>query len=1127
MDRAQFSKDLQLFRSLAMEFNQHLQELSEEDLGGIAQALPDPLLKKIQAFSTNREPLSDLARADKAFSDHQNDVQSLVTQLINSGRGPVGDELSQLLAELSGLIGENRRQKALLDAIFEADPSGLALLTGPDLQFAYVNPAYRYLVPNPEINPIGQPFQQIWQTEDAQAIQEKLAIVLDSGCPFQQTVMLRQFPDGTRRYFTLQARRIEWDDHLAVLLILWDITEQKAAEQALRESEDRFRTLADNISQLVWMADPHGNRVWFNQRWYDFTGTTFEDVKGWGWKKVHHPDYVGPVLEKMYRCFERGEAWEDSYPLRGKDGQYRWFLSVAMPIRDEQGKVVRWFGTNTDITEEREAEQALRESEARERTRAAELETLMDAAPAMIWISRDSKCHQMIGNRYGNRFLSLGKDANISKTASEAEVSMQPYRNFKDGHEIPVNELPMQVAAATGKPAHEYEFDLVFNDGSIRTVLGNVEPLIDDQHQPYGAVAVFVDITERKAAEQRISTEKEWFRTTLASIGDAVITSDPQGCVTFLNPIAEQLTGWSAAEAAGQPMEKVFSIYNELTGKPTENPVAQVLECGTVVGLANHTVLKARDGRTIPIEDSAAPIRDSNGQTLGVVMVFHNVTEKREAERALRESEQRFQIAFDNMPDVLVIYDQDNRIKYINWAAIMLTGLPPSDLIGRKEEEIWPEEIVQAWRPTITRTFESRTIQGLDFEFQAPHMEKHNLHMTSVPLVAENDEVREVMVIYHDLTEIKHTEAELRRALSRAEDGQRLLDAMMEYVPEGITIAEGPDVMIRRVSRYGQQLLGGPHDQRSAKQVSSQWPVLETDGVTPVLEENLPLVRAIRRGEVVKNQDILQINADGKQLYLSCNAAPIRNSEGTITGGIVAWRDLTERKKTEETARERAVQIELQRRLLEQREQERLQIARDLHDGPMQELLGARYALKTLMSSDACTPQVIEQLQAIETSIQQQVSELRAYAGLLRPPTLSKFGLGKAIRSHIDTFSEKNPGLTIRFEKFQDEDQLPEEFRLAIFRIFQESLTNIAKHANASEANVSLEITETYVRLSVIDNGGGFELPYDWLALARQGHLGLVGMRERAEAIGGELEIISHPGGGTTLQLFVPINPTE
>lgn len=146
-----------------------------------------------------------------------------------------------------------------------------------------------------------------------------------------------------------------------ILVIARDVSAQKVAEQSLRSSEQRFRALADNIAQFAWMADKTGFIFWYNRRWFDYTGTTLEEMQGWGWRKVHHPDHVGRVVEKFSAHLASGKPWEDEFPLRGADGQYRWFLSRAMPISDENGEVALWCGTNTDVTEQREAARRLRQ----------------------------------------------------------------------------------------------------------------------------------------------------------------------------------------------------------------------------------------------------------------------------------------------------------------------------------------------------------------------------------------------------------------------------------------------------------------------------------------------------------------------------------------------------------------------------------------------------------------------------------------------------------------------------------------------------------------------------------------------------------------------------------------------
>ncbi|SDY08038.1 PAS domain-containing protein [Hymenobacter psychrophilus] len=139
-----------------------------------------------------------------------------------------------------------------------------------------------------------------------------------------------------------------------------DIHDQKMQELALRKREQDFTTLANTIPQLAWMADADGAIFWYNQRWFDFTGTQLVQVQGWDWQKVHHPEHVERVTTGFRQAVAEGhDSWEDTFPLRRHDGEYRWFLSRALPIRDEAGNIVRWCGTNTDITDQKELQEQL------------------------------------------------------------------------------------------------------------------------------------------------------------------------------------------------------------------------------------------------------------------------------------------------------------------------------------------------------------------------------------------------------------------------------------------------------------------------------------------------------------------------------------------------------------------------------------------------------------------------------------------------------------------------------------------------------------------------------------------------------------------------------------------------
>jgi PAS domain S-box-containing protein len=156
----------------------------------------------------------------------------------------------------------------------------------------------------------------------------------------------------------LRARHRQYQvrDHLA---------ERERSEWALRVSEERFRMIADNMAQLAWTCDTLGNVTWYNQRWLDYTGLSFDEMKGWDWRKVQHPDHLARVVARVNQSAETGEPWEDTFPLRGKDGEYHWFLSRAVPIRNEAGEIVCWFGTNTDVTERIRMEEALRDADRR------------------------------------------------------------------------------------------------------------------------------------------------------------------------------------------------------------------------------------------------------------------------------------------------------------------------------------------------------------------------------------------------------------------------------------------------------------------------------------------------------------------------------------------------------------------------------------------------------------------------------------------------------------------------------------------------------------------------------------------------------------------------------------------
>jgi len=183
-----------------------------------------------------------------------------------------------------------------------------------------------------------------------------------------------------------------------------------------------------------------------------------------------------------------------------------------------------------------------------------------------------------------------------------------------------------------------------------------------------------------RAAERVAHARSEALRVTLTSIGDAVITTDTAGAITFLNPVAERLTGWTLDAAVGEPLARIFRIVNEHTRAAVDNPVAKVIEHGEAFGLANHTVLIRRDGSECPIEDSAAPIRDADGAIVGVVMVFHDVTERRASQNAVTESETRFRRSVTQSPIPMILHWEDGAIVEMSEGWTRFSGYSLADM---------------------------------------------------------------------------------------------------------------------------------------------------------------------------------------------------------------------------------------------------------------------------------------------------------------------------------------------------------------------------------------------------------------------------------------------------------------
>jgi PAS domain S-box-containing protein len=282
---------------------------------------------------------------------------------------------------LAALFSERRQHETELRLIYETAPIGLAFLT-PDCRYQQIN---RHLTEICGISVADHIGRSVRDTvpQVAGQVENIVQTILRTGEPITGVEVNGQRPDGSNaeRVWITSWHPLEARDGgiLGINVVAEEITERKRAEAAIIASETKFHELADNMSQLAWTADALGRIYWYNKRWHDYAGTPLEDLRDWDWQELHHPEHVVRVVSRIRQNFETGTPWEDTFPLKGRDGTYRWFLSRAHPIRTEAGELVRWFGTHTDVTEQIEAEKALRklnemleqrvEAEAQERAR--------------------------------------------------------------------------------------------------------------------------------------------------------------------------------------------------------------------------------------------------------------------------------------------------------------------------------------------------------------------------------------------------------------------------------------------------------------------------------------------------------------------------------------------------------------------------------------------------------------------------------------------------------------------------------------------------------------------------------------------------------------------------------------
>ena len=402
---------------------------------------------------------------------------------------------------------------------------------------------------------------------------------------------------------------------LRSMTVMQNVTQRLLAERALSNERVRLASIIEGTGAGTWEWNFQTGEARFNEPWAAMVGYSLSELAPTSvqtWLGLSHPEDLLHSREVLDRHLS-GElpSYTCEARMRHRDGRWVWVLSRGRVLTwTPDGKPEWLFGTHLDINERRLQDEALRKSE-QLLNRTGQVAGVggweLDLATgALIWSTQTRRIH--------------GVAPDYVPVLSEAI-------NFYAPEARPLIQAAVEQAMAAGE-GWDLELPLIQATGQ-RIWVRAVGAAEFDGGQPARLVGTFQDITAIRTVTAELAAQHELLRVTLHSIGDAVITTDATGAVTWLNPVAERMTGWLNREAKGRPVGQVFHIVNEETRAPTENPVAICLQQGKLAGLANHTVLISRNGEEFGIEDSAAPILNDRGDLLGVVLVFHDVTEQR------------------------------------------------------------------------------------------------------------------------------------------------------------------------------------------------------------------------------------------------------------------------------------------------------------------------------------------------------------------------------------------------------------------------------------------------------------------------------------------------------------------
>jgi len=527
------------------------------------------------------------------------------------------------------------------------------------------------------------------------------------------------------------------------LTIATDVTERHRAEEAL----SRYQLLAEHGHDIVLFVRREDGRILdTNAAAPRAFGYSREELLSLKIDDLCEQAGCGTTTSRLASADELGVRFEGV--CRCKDGS-------ALPVEvSSQGATLEGGPilcvVIRDITERKRAEEALQASE-------AQLQTIVDNIVDGVIVA-DSNGRLLRWNRAAREMHGLSPEEEHPSTYErlrELFILSSP-----DGGRLLPEERPLE-RIVRGAHLRDVEADIQRTDRPWSRTFsygGRMVPAVSGK--PSMAVVTVRDVTDRKKAERRLAAESARLAVTLHSIAEGVIATDEAGCVTLFNPAAERATGWKAEEVIGRPFRQVFNIVDERTRQPAENPVDRVLRKGEVVGLADQTVLMARDGTERPIADSGAPIRDSKGHVEGVVLVFRDET----AERRASVAQAQLAAIVEDSDDAIISKDFNGAILTWNAGAERLLGYSSREVIGRSGDVIVPPERREEDKETLARIRSGERIVHLETQRVTKSGDLLDVSITYSPVRRHGGEIVGVSKIMRDVT----VEMRAREALREA-----------------------------------------------------------------------------------------------------------------------------------------------------------------------------------------------------------------------------------------------------------------------------------------------------------------------------------------------------------------------